>query len=49
MYSHLQLSIYIIPIVESVDSICRDSADTHYMLIQTNFTKSPKQVTYKPL
>ena len=34
---------------ESVDSICRDSADTQYMLIQTNFSKSPKQLTYKPL
>ena len=30
-------------IVESVDSICRDSAGTQYMLIQTNFSKSPKQ------
>ena len=36
-------------IIESVDSICRDSADTQYMLIQTNFSKSPKQLTYKPL
>jgi len=35
--------------VESVDSICRDSTDTQYMLIQTNFSKSPKQLTYKPL
>jgi len=33
-------------IIEPVDSICRDSADTQYMLIQTNFSKSPKQVTY---
>ena len=24
-------------IIESVDSICRDSEDTQYMLIQTNF------------
>jgi len=36
-------------IIESVDSICRDSADTQYlyryMLIQTNFSKSPKQLT----
>ena len=39
----------IIIIIESVDSICRDSADTQYMLIQTNFSKSPKQLTYKPL
>jgi len=31
-------------IIESVDSICRDSADTQY-----NFSKSPKQLTYKPL
>jgi len=36
-------------LIESVDSICRDSADTQYMLIQTNFSKSPKQLTYKPL
>jgi len=36
-------------IMESVDSICRDSADTQYMLIQTNFSKSPKQLIYKPL
>jgi len=39
----------ILIIIESVDSICRDSADTQYMLIQTNFSKSPKQLTYKPL
>jgi len=32
-----------------VASICRDSADTQYMLIQTNFSKSPKQLTYKLL
>ena len=38
-----------LPIIESVDSICRDSADTQYMLIQTNFSKSPKRLTYKPL
>jgi len=36
-------------IIESVDSICRDSADTQYMLIQTNFSKSPKLLTCKPL
>jgi len=36
-------------IIDSVDSICRDSADTQYMLIQTNFSKSAKQLTYKPL
>ena len=36
-------------IIESVDSICRDSANTQYMLIQTNFSKSPKQLTYEPL
>jgi len=35
--------------IESVDSICRDSADTQYMLIQTKFSKSPKQLTCKPL
>ena len=37
-----------VAIIESVDSICRDSADMQYMLIQTNFSKSPKQLTYKP-
>jgi len=37
-------------IIESVDSICGDSVDTQLcMLIQTNFSKSPKQLTYKPL
>jgi len=36
-------------IIESVDYICRDSADTQYILIQTNLSKSPKQLTYKPL
>ena len=41
--------LYDMNIIESVDSICRDSADTQYMLIQTNFSKSPKQLTYKPL
>ena len=35
--------------IESVDCICRDSADTQYMLIQTNSSKSLKQLTYKPL
>jgi len=25
-------------IIESVDSICRDSVDTQYMLIQANFS-----------
>jgi len=42
-----KLTDYII--IESVDSICRDSADTQYTLIQANFSKSPKQLTYKPL
>ena len=32
------------PIIELVESICRDSADTQYMLIKTNFSKSPKQL-----
>jgi len=36
-------------IIESVDSICWDSFDTQYMLIQTNFSKSPKQLTYELL
>ena len=31
---------YMHGIIESVDSICRDSTDTQYMLIQTNFSKS---------
>ena len=43
MYNHR------VGIIESVDSICRDSADTQYMLIQANFSKSPKKLTYKPL
>jgi len=33
-------------IIELVDSICRDSADMQYMIIQTNFSKCPKQLTY---
>ena len=32
-------------IIESTDSICRDSADMQYMLIQRNSSKSPKQLT----
>jgi len=36
-------------IIELVDSICRDSVDMQYMLIQTNVSKSPKQLTYTPL
>jgi len=40
---------FVTVIIESVDSICRDNADTQDMLIQTNFSKSPKQLTYKPL
>jgi len=36
-------------IIESVDCICRDSVDMQYMLIRKNFSKSPKQLTYKPL
>ena len=37
-------------ITESANSICRDSADTQYiMLIQTISSKFPKQLTYKPL
>jgi len=38
MYRHI--------IIESVPCICRDSADA---LIQTNLSKSQKQLTYKPL
>lgn len=37
-------------IIESVDFIFRDSADTQYiMAIQTNLSKSQKQLAYKPL
>ena len=35
-------------IIESVDSICRDTTYTQYMLIQKNLTKSQKRHTYKP-
>jgi len=36
-------------ITESVDSICRDSADTQYMIIQKNISKTKKQINlYKP-
>ena len=35
--------------IESVDSICRDSADMQYNYANTNFSKSPKQLTHKPL
>ena len=38
----MYMYIYYVCISESVDFICRDSADTQYMLIQTNFSKSPK-------
>jgi len=40
------LLLVMLLIIESIDSICRDSADTSYMLIQKN---SQKQITYKPL
>ena len=33
-------------IIESVDSICRDRADTQYMLIQNNLLKSQKRAAY---
>jgi len=36
-------------IIESVDSMCRDSVDVQYMLLLKNFSKSMKQLTYKPL
>ena len=38
-----------IVITESVDSVCRDTTDTQYMLIQKNLSKSQKRYTYKPL
>jgi len=47
--AHALFYLALIIVIESVDSICRDSADTQYMLIQTNFSKSPKQLTFKPL
>jgi len=41
---------YGVLISESVDSICRNSVDMQYiMLIQKKFSKSPKQLSYKPL
>ena len=44
-----QSKFLISSIIKSVDSLCRDSTDMQYMLIQTNFSTSPKQLTYKPL
>ena len=38
-----------IGITESVDSVCRDTTYTQYMLIQKNLSKSQKRYTYKPL
>ena len=35
-------------ITESVDSVCRDTTYTQYMLIQKNLSKSQKRYTYKP-
>ena len=35
-----------VAIIELVDSICRDSVDTQYILIQKHFSKSSKQRTY---
>ena len=36
-------------VTESVDSVCRDTTYTQYMLIQKNLSKSQKRYTYKPL
>ena len=36
-------------ITESVDSVCRDTTYTQYMVIQKNLSKSQKRYTYKPL
>ena len=33
-------------ITESVDSVCRDTTYTQYMLIQKNLSKSQKRYTY---
>ena len=41
------IELYII--TESVDSVCRDTTYTQYMLIQKNLSKSQKRYTYKPL
>ena len=43
------VSVTFVLIIESVDSVCKGSADTQYMLIPKNFSKSPKQLTYKLL
>ena len=47
--SHLSNYISKINIPESVDSVCRDTTYTQYMLIQKNLSKSQKRYTYKPL
>ena len=36
-------------IIDSVESICRDTTYTQYMPIQKNLSKSQKRYTYKPL
>ena len=47
----VEVGIYIAAnnITESVDSVCRDTTYTQYMLIQKNLSKSQKRYTYKPL
>ena len=35
-------------IIDSVESICRDTMYTQYMPIQKNLSKSQKRYTYKP-
>ena len=48
--SHLECSSGLkVYITESVDSVCRDTMYTQYMLIQKNLSKSQKRYTYKPL
>ena len=36
-------------IIESVDSICKDTTDTQLKLIQKNLPKSQKRAANKPL
>ena len=43
------LNLEVRSITESVDSVCRDTTYTQYMLIQKNLSKSQKRYTYKPL
>ena len=46
LYFYISIFLYII---DSVESICRDTTYTQYMPIQKNLSKSQKRYTYKPL